>query len=120
VLLVEDEHVVRRLVRDVLERSGYAVLEAPDGASALELCSEHDGQIDLLLTDVVMPQMSGRELAQELSGQRPGLRVLYTSGYTDGEMDDDVAGGTVSFVGKPFSPDELTRKVRELLDQPAA
>jgi CheY-like chemotaxis protein len=108
-------------VRDVLERSGYAVLEAPDGASALELCSGHEGQIDLLLTDVVMPQMSGRQLAERLAGQRPGLRVLYTSGYADGQMDEaSPLDGGVSFVGKPFSPDELTRKVRELLDQPAA
>jgi PAS domain S-box-containing protein len=121
VLLVEDEQVVRRLVRDVLERSGYEVLEAQDGATALELCSGHEGEIDLLLTDVVMPQMSGRELAEQLTGSRPGLRVLYTSGYTDGEIDEDGAlDAGVSFVGKPFSPDELARKVRELLDKPAA
>ena len=121
VLLVEDEHVVRSLVRDVLERSGYAVLEAPDGASALELCSAHLGHIDLLLTDVVMPRMSGRQLAEQLAGQRPGLRVLFTSGYADGEMDEaSPLEGGASFVGKPFSPDELTRKVRELLDRPAA
>src|SRR5205085_11933142 len=74
VLLVEDELVVRRLVRDVLERCGYAVLEAQDGASALALCSAHAGTIDLLLTDVVMPQMSGRQLADTLTVQRPGLR----------------------------------------------
>ncbi|MDX6504414.1 MAG: two-component system, cell cycle sensor histidine kinase and response regulator CckA, partial [Gaiellaceae bacterium] len=121
VLLVEDEQVVRKLVRDVLERSGYAVLEAHDGASALKLCSGHAGHIDLLLTDIVMPQMSGRQLAEELTGQRPGLRVLYTSGYADGEMGDGTQlSGDTSFVGKPFTADELTRKVRELLDQPAA
>jgi CheY-like chemotaxis protein len=123
VLLVEDEQVVRSLVRDVLERSGYEVLEASDGASALELCSGHPGQIDLLLTDVVMPQMSGRQLAEQLTDQRPGLRVLYTSGYADGEIgggNGNTLEGDVSFVGKPFTPDELTRKVRQLLDQPAA
>jgi len=110
---------VRRLVRDVLERSGYEVLEAPDGPSAIELCTSHSGRIDLLLTDIVMPNMSGRRLAQELVGARPELRVLFTSGYTDGEIPNGELREGVSFVGKPFSPDELTRKVREVLDTDA-
>jgi GAF domain-containing protein/CheY-like chemotaxis protein len=117
VLLVEDEDAVRDLARDVLQASGYTVLEARHGGEALRICAQHPEPIHLMLTDVVMPEMSGRELAQRLAVLRPGVKVLYMSGYTDnavvhhGVLDP----GTV-FLQKPFSPTVLTRKVREVLD----
>jgi CheY-like chemotaxis protein len=113
VLLVEDEPEVRRLTREILEMHGYAVLEAGDGATALQTAREHPGPIDLLLTDVVMPGLRGHEVAQALAatGRRP--RVLYISGYPE-------LGGAESAIGllpKPFSPAELARKVRAVLDE---
>jgi signal transduction histidine kinase len=117
ILLVEDEDVVRRLVAEILDDAGYAVLEASDGASALEVARSHDGPLDLLVTDVVMPGMSGRDVAQAVTPLRPGLQVLYMSGYTDsaivhhGVLDEGTA-----FLQKPFSSAELTAKVRSLLD----
>jgi two-component system, cell cycle sensor histidine kinase and response regulator CckA len=121
VLLVEDETVVRQLVAEILEMNGYTVLQAGDGPSALELLRRHSGTIELLVTDVVMPGMSGPEVAQAVTSMRPGTQVLYTSGYTDsaighhGVLEPDVA-----FLQKPFSADDLTRKVRGLLDGPVA
>jgi CheY-like chemotaxis protein len=120
ILLVEDEDVVRRLVAEILDDAGYAVLAASDGASALEIVRSHGGPLDLLVTDVVMPGMSGPEVAQAVSPLRPGLQVLYMSGYTDsaivrhGVLDEGTA-----FLQKPFSSTELTAKVRSLLDAPA-
>jgi PAS domain S-box-containing protein len=117
ILLVEDETVVRQLVAEILESSGYSVLQAGDGPSALELLRRHTGPLDLLVTDVVMPGMSGPEVAQAVTSMRPGTHVLYTSGYTDqaighhGVLEPDVA-----FLQKPFSADDLNRKVRGLLD----
>jgi two-component system cell cycle sensor histidine kinase/response regulator CckA len=117
VLLAEDEEQVRRMTRMILEMHGYHVLEASGGAEALAIYKEHEGQIDLIMTDVVMPQMSGRELAQSLETLRPGIKVLYLSGYTDdaivrhGLLDQEVA-----FLQKPFTPDALLRKVRAVLD----
>jgi two-component system, cell cycle sensor histidine kinase and response regulator CckA len=117
VLLVEDEAVVRDLLREVLETSGYALLEAHDGVYALELAASHPGTIDLLLTDVVMPKMSGRELAERFRAQRPGMKVLYTSGYTDGVIaESGVLEPGTEFLQKPFSFAELTQKVRSVLD----
>jgi PAS domain S-box-containing protein len=117
ILLVEDETVVRQLVAEILESSGYSVLQAGDGPSALELLRRHTGPLELLVTDVVMPGMSGPEVAQAVTSMRPGTQVLYTSGYTDqaighhGVLEPDVA-----FLQKPFSADDLNRKVRALLD----
>ncbi|HEU4401460.1 MAG TPA: PAS domain S-box protein [Candidatus Polarisedimenticolia bacterium] len=117
VLLVEDEEVVRELVREVLRHYGYEVLEALDVAEARRLCAEHRGTIHLMVTDVVMPVMGGPELAQILGGERPGMKILYMSGYTDdaivhhGVLDEDVP-----FLQKPFTPDALARRVREVLD----
>jgi len=117
VLLVEDEPSVRNIARVVLQRNGYTVLDARDPAHALHLAATYTGRIDLLVTDVVMPQMNGRELASQLSSHRPGTKVLYVSGYTDdailrhGVLDADVA-----FLQKPFTPDALARKVRDVLD----
>jgi PAS domain S-box-containing protein len=118
-LLVEDEEAVRALVRNVLREKGYSVLEASRGEEALELSELYRGRIDLLVTDVVMPRMSGRELARRLANSRPQIKVLYISGYADnavwgeGGLDSDGA-----FLQKPFSPEALARKVREVLGGP--
>ena len=118
VLLVEDETVVRQLVAEILETSGYTVLQAADGPSALELARRHSGEISLLLTDVVMPGMSGPEVAQSVTAMRPGLLVLYMSGYTDSQIGHHgVLEPGIAFLQKPFSTDDLTRKVRALLDE---
>jgi two-component system, cell cycle sensor histidine kinase and response regulator CckA len=118
ILVVEDEDVVRNLTRTVLQRYGYVVLEATDGVEALGLCERHAGTIDLLLTDVVMPHMNGRELAQHVTRLRPGIRVLYVSGYT-GFIDDarTLLESGAAFLQKPFAPDVLARQVREMLDK---
>jgi two-component system, cell cycle sensor histidine kinase and response regulator CckA len=113
ILLVEDEDTIRRLVRDVLGRSGYTVLDAPAGDPALELLRANE--VDLLLTDVVMPGMSGPDLARIATGERPSIRVLFTSGYTN-EPDELLADPDAAFIGKPFSPQSLVAKVREVLD----
>jgi two-component system, cell cycle sensor histidine kinase and response regulator CckA len=118
ILLVEDEEMIRRLVRDVLTRSGYTVYDAPAGAPALELLRSHDGEIDLLLTDVVMPGMSGPALARIATDERPSLRVLFTSGYTN-EPEQIVGALDSAFLGKPFSPQALVAKVREVLESKA-
>ncbi|MEJ7566874.1 MAG: ATP-binding protein [Gaiellaceae bacterium] len=119
VLLVDDSGVVRDVARAALEGSGYRVLEAADGQAALELCGEIEETIDLVLTDVVMPRMGGRELADRLRALLPGLRVIFTSGYIDDATlrEDLVEGGT--FLRKPFSVAELTSLVRSVLDAPA-
>jgi two-component system, cell cycle sensor histidine kinase and response regulator CckA len=118
ILLVEDETVVRHLVAEILESSGYAVMQAGDGPSALELLRRHSGKLDLLLTDVVMPGMSGPEVAQAVTSMRPGTQVLYTSGYTDSAIGHHgVLEPGIAFLQKPFSADDLTRKVRVLLDE---
>jgi CheY-like chemotaxis protein len=121
VLLVEDELVVRQLVAEILESSGYTVLQAADGPSALELARRHSGEISLLVTDVVMPGMSGPEVAQSVTAMRPGTLVLYMSGYTDSQIGHHgVLEPGIAFLQKPFSTDDLTRKVRTLLDETAA
>jgi PAS domain S-box-containing protein len=118
ILLVEDETVVRQLVAEILETNGYTVLQAADGPSALELLRRHPGQVELLLTDVVMPGMSGPEVAQAVLAMRPGTQVLYTSGYTDSQIGHHgVLEPGIAFLQKPFSSDDLTRKVRAVLDE---
>jgi two-component system, cell cycle sensor histidine kinase and response regulator CckA len=118
VLLVEDEIGVRSLVRDVLGQHGYTVLEAEDVDDALRFCREHGGEIHLLLTDVVMPIMSGRELAERAADIRPELKVLYMSGYTDNVViHHGVKAHETQFLQKPFTPRLLARKVREVLDR---
>jgi len=117
ILLVEDEELVRKLARRVLEGHGYSVMVAGSGKAALELVEGSEGRLDLLVTDVVMPGMSGRQLAEELRARQSLLKVLYVSGYTDdaivrhGVLEQDVA-----FLQKPFGPEALLRKVRGVLD----
>ncbi|UCC81919.1 MAG: PAS domain S-box protein [Gemmatimonadota bacterium] len=118
VLLAEDEDSVRRLARRILEEVGYTVLEAREAMEALTMSERWDGPIDLLLTDVVMPELNGRELAERLSVLRPGLQILYISGYTDHEILDGIVGPGNNFLQKPFTPDALANKVREILDAP--
>jgi CheY-like chemotaxis protein len=119
ILIVEDTAGVRAAAGTVLKRRGYTVLEAPDGAAALRRAAEHRGPIALLLTDVVMPGMSGRDLARQLGAVRPDLRVLFMSGYTDDAIvRHGVLEPGVMYLQKPFTPDSLGRKVREALDSP--
>ena len=119
VLLVEDAAAVRAAVRQVLERQGYTVLEAPHGNAALALATAHDGPIHLLLTDVVMPGLSGRQVADQLKQLRPDTRVLYASGYTDDAVvRHGVLEAGIAYLQKPFTTGSLARKVRETLDRP--
>jgi PAS domain S-box-containing protein len=117
ILLVEDEDVVRGLARQILQQAGYKVLDAGSGDEALRLCREHSDPIHLLLTDVVMPETSGKEIAQSLTSLRPATRVLFMSGYTDDAIvHHGILDSNVEFIQKPFTPVALARKVREVLD----
>ncbi len=117
ILLVEDEEAVRRMVGKILRHNGYTVLEAQDGNEALQICGQHQGSIHLMVTDVVMPQMSGRELAEHLTLLRPGMRVLYMSGYPDNAIvHHGVLKPGTAFLQKPFNLSALENKVREVLD----
>lgn len=116
ILVVEDETDVRELVADILTATGYRVLSASNGAEALQHCAHHTGAIDLLLTDVVMPGMSGHELAVQMLRRWPQVKVLYMSGYTDEILGCyGVADPSLAFVEKSFAPESLRRKVREVL-----
>jgi PAS domain S-box-containing protein len=116
ILLAEDSAALREMAREYLEGLGYAVLEAASGAEALRAAKEFDGKIHLLLTDVVMPEMSGPELARQLATLRPGVKVIYTSGYTsDAIARQGVLDPTVAFIQKPYRPKALARKVQEVL-----
>jgi two-component system, cell cycle sensor histidine kinase and response regulator CckA len=117
ILLVEDEDLVRALARRVLDEQGYRVLEVADPTDAVRVCQEHEGAIDVLVTDVVMPKLNGRQLAVVLQPLRPRMRVLYTSGYTNDALAHlDLAGTGDGFLAKPFTPAALLRKVRETID----
>jgi two-component system cell cycle sensor histidine kinase/response regulator CckA len=118
ILLVEDEAAVRTVARTILQRGGYIVLEATGGLDALELLRKSPRLIDLLLTDVVMPEMSGRELVEKATSLRPGLKVLFMSGYTDDTVvHHGVLEAGVAFLQKPLTPERLSMKVREVLDE---
>jgi CheY-like chemotaxis protein len=118
ILLVEDEQGVRQMVREMLRRRGYRILEAADAATAERVFEEHGTRIHLLLSDVVMPNKSGRVLAERLRLRDPSLRVLFMSGYTDDAiLHHRIESGT-AFLQKPFTPDALAGKVREVLDAP--
>jgi two-component system cell cycle sensor histidine kinase/response regulator CckA len=117
ILLVEDEDGLRSLASDVLQMSGYTVITAPNAKEAFEIHSQQRDRIHLLLTDVVMPGASGRELAEQLKARDPQLKILYMSGYTDDTVVLHAAFEEgIHFLQKPFSPDKLTEKVREVLD----
>jgi CheY-like chemotaxis protein len=117
ILLAEDDNTVRELTRELLEIYGYTVLEASNGGSALLLCESYEEPIHLLLTDVVMPEMSGHNLASRLAQLRPEMKVLYMSGYTDDVIvHRGVLVDGTAFIQKPFAPDALARKIREVLD----
>jgi CheY-like chemotaxis protein len=119
VVLVEDEDAVRRLAREILTQHGYTVLEAKDGPDALRLCQRHAGPIDLLVTDVVMPRMSGLRLADRLREQRPQIKTLFISGYLDDVLSEyGASAGDITLLQKPFAVATLTHKVRDVLDRP--
>ncbi|MEM7164694.1 MAG: PAS domain S-box protein [Planctomycetota bacterium] len=115
ILVAEDEPQVRQLVRHVLESYGYRVLSAEDGFDALAVAAQHEGRIDLLLTDVVMPGISGRDLYEKIRTARPGVRVLFMTGYAGDELPAASETGSLSVVHKPFSATELTDRVAEVL-----
>jgi two-component system cell cycle sensor histidine kinase/response regulator CckA len=116
-LLVEDDQLVRQIARRILQSHGYTVLEARNGNEALQILKQQRGPIDLMLTDLVMPGLNGRELASRLTSRYPEMKVLFMSGYVDnGVMDKNMAGPGLVYIQKPFEAHALARKVRELLD----
>jgi two-component system, cell cycle sensor histidine kinase and response regulator CckA len=116
VLLVEDEESVRQLVRDTLLSRGYKVIEAQNGEAGLKVSQEYEGVIEMLITDVVMPGIGGRELAQRVSAARPRIKVLFLSGYTeDAIIHEGVLEPGTAFLQKPFTLQTLSRKVRDVL-----
>jgi len=118
ILVAEDEEALRRVVLRALTAAGYSVLSAANGDEAIALCAQYEGGIHLLLTDVVMPRISGRVLAQVLAKTRPEMKVVYMSGYTDNAIvHHGVLDPGTYFLGKPFTADALTRKIREVLDE---
>ncbi len=121
ILLVDDEPQVVTLVREMLVREGYTVSGAADGEEALQFAGNRENRIDMLLTDIVMPQLNGRELADRLKRMRPGLKVLYMSGFMKEAIlkyyGISITG--IPFLQKPFTRETLARKVREVLDTPA-
>jgi CheY-like chemotaxis protein len=120
VLVVEDDPHVRAVAVRTLREAGYEVIEASNGTEALALATDRLDAIDLVVTDVVMPQMGGRELAERLHARRRSLKVLFTSGYTEnGIVHGGVLEEGLSFLQKPYDRVELARRVRELLDRPA-
>jgi CheY-like chemotaxis protein len=117
VLLVEDDAGVRALARGILKSGGYTVLEASNGAEALRVAEQHNDMIHLLVSDVVMPGMSGRQLGGRLAAIHPNIKTLYMSGYTDNAIvQHGILEPGLAFLQKPFMPDVLLRKVREALD----
>jgi len=117
-LLVEDDDQVRHVAHEILKLQGYRVLPAATPFDALQLSAHFPERIHLMLTDVVMPEMNGRDLAQRLRGERPDLQVLYMSGYADKALESDDVLTTATFLQKPLTPDSLARAVRRVLDAP--
>jgi hypothetical protein len=119
VLVVEDQEQVRGFVNAILESLGYNILSAADGAAALALATQHRGAIDLLLTDVILPGMNGRQLAEQLKLLRPEIAVLFTSGHPRNVIaSSGVLDPAIAFIAKPYSPEELAAKLSEVLERP--
>ena len=117
ILLVEDDDSVRDLAREILEMNGYEVVEAANGVEALEVFAANAGTVEMLVTDLVMPKMGGRDLAKKLTPDNPQLMVLYLSGYTDSVvLQQGMLDAGSYFLQKPFTPAELAHKVRAALD----
>ena len=117
ILLVDDEQSVRAIVLKILRRANYNVLEAENGEAALRVADSHPGKIDLLVTDMYMPGLRGPEVAHRLALTRPGLRVLFMSGYSENVISHHgVLNDSASFIQKPFTPKSLAQKVREVID----
>lgn len=115
-MVVEDEEAVRSLIHRALESAGYTVLQAEDGERALATCMSYDGAIHMLLTDVVMPKMSGSIVAEKIAALRPGIKILFMSGYTnDAMVHHGVLGHGAPFIQKPFAPAALREKIRGIL-----
>jgi len=119
ILLVEDEDAVRALIAEVLGEAGYDLIAAASGSEAIQAAAANDGAIDLVLTDLVMPGMSGIEVGEALREARPQIKVLYMSGYTDEKVPISL-GSSSDFLQKPFTMNDLTAKIRELCDAPTA
>jgi CheY-like chemotaxis protein len=120
VLVVEDEEAVRILVCRVLESKGYRVLEAGHGSEALVICDEEKEPIHMLMTDLIMPDMNGKQLAERVSALRPDTKILFMSGYTDNAiLHNGVFEPGTNFLQKPFTPSAIIRKVRAVLDDVA-
>ena len=117
ILLVEDAHVVRKLARELLEFRGYIVIEASSGEEAIHVCKTHGSMIDLLLSDIIMPNMNGRELAELAAKLRPGMKILLMSGYADEITRNQLVRNGYQFIAKPFTSNALAVKVREVLDR---
>jgi CheY-like chemotaxis protein len=117
ILLVEDEPVVRELVRDILTTYNYSIVEAGSGIEALRVWDERDGKIDLLLTDIIMPEgLNGRELAKQLKGRKPDLKVIFSSGYSAETLGKNFREDDTAFLPKPYLPAQLAQLVRQRLD----
>jgi two-component system, cell cycle sensor histidine kinase and response regulator CckA len=114
-LVVDDDQWVRELAGNILRAEGYRVLEASDGPTALRMAKTHSGPIDLLLADVMMPEMTGRQLADQLHVAHPGMKVLFMSAYAPEAVADAGVRATDPFIAKPFTIDYLARKVRDVL-----
>jgi DNA-binding NtrC family response regulator len=117
ILVVEDDEMVRTLVRETLHREGYRILDAPGPIEARKIAEGHKGLIQLMITDVVMPKINGKDLAEQLARRRPDMKVLYMSGYTDNAvLNNGILEKEVAFLQKPFTPASLSEKVREVLE----
>ncbi|OIP34571.1 MAG: hypothetical protein AUK27_07325 [Deltaproteobacteria bacterium CG2_30_66_27] len=116
ILLVEDSDVVRNVIARMLEEGGFTVLPASSGVEALALARRGDTAIDLLLTDIVMPEMSGVELVDRIEKERPGMRILFMTGYADEVVvNEGILGKHRECIGKPFTQEQITKRVREIL-----
>ena len=117
ILFVEDDDLVRKLNLKILTQLGYEVIHAENGKSAIETAESYEGEIALLITDVIMPEMNGEELASRILQIQPGIKVLFTSGYTEDVISPyGVLDEGIHFIGKPYKPQQLAEKIRELLD----